>query len=185
VLKRQNVTSILLQTIGAAGLLTVAVLAPNALQAFGFLAKKEKRFRKWQTVNTALSRLVTRGFIVVTDTPAGKRLRLTEAGEKFWRKNQILKEGLPKKKQWDEKWRILIFDIPEKRKGLREKVRKTLLDLGFIRLQDSVWVYPYDCSAYILLLKADFKIGKDLLYLVVEKLENDRNIRKQFGLLIN
>lgn len=181
-LKRQNVTSILLQTVGAAGLLTVAILAPNALQAFGFIVKKEKRFRKWQTVSTALSRLVTRGFIVVTDTPTGKRLRLTKSGEKFWRKVQLLEEGLPKEKRWDGKWRILIFDISEKRKGLREKVRNTLLHLGFVRLQDSVWIYPYDCSSYILLLKADFKIGKDLLYLVVEKLENDRNIREQFGL---
>ena len=58
----------------------------------------------------------------------------------------------------------------------------TLRDIGFIRLQNSVWVYPYDCEDLITLLKADFRVGKDVLYLVVEAMENDKEIRKHFRL---
>ena len=75
-----------------------------------------------------------------------------------------------------------MFDIREERKRLREKVRQTLISLGFKRLQDSVWVHPYDCEDIIMLLKSDFKIGKDLLYIIADTIENDTRLRKDFGL---
>jgi DNA-binding transcriptional regulator PaaX len=76
----------------------------------------------------------------------------------------------------------LIFDIPEYRKSTRDRIRETLRIIGFVRLQDSVWAYPYDCEDLITLLKADFKIGKDMLYLVVEAMENDASLRRHFGI---
>ena len=90
-----------------------------------------------------------------------------------------------KPKKWDGRWRMLIFDIPETRKSLRDKVRHTLLHIGFLRIQDSVWAYPYDCEDFISLLKADFKIGKDLLYLVVDSIENDKSYKKYFNLPVD
>ena len=77
---------------------------------------------------------------------------------------------------------MLIFDIPEKKRHLRYKVRSTLSAVGFTRLQDSVWIYPYDCEDFVTLLKADFRIGKDLLYMIVDSLENDTWLRKKFNL---
>lgn len=84
--------------------------------------------------------------------------------------------------RWDRKWRLLIFDIREKRKSCRDKLRLTLVNLGFIRLQNSVWVYPYDCEEYIALLKADFKIGKELLYIIADEVEGDHVLKRYFGL---
>jgi hypothetical protein len=49
-------------------------------------------------------------------------------------------------------------------------------------MQDSVWIFPYDCEELVALLKADFKVGKDLLYMVVEKIENDHALRLHFNL---
>lgn len=54
--------------------------------------------------------------------------------------------------------------------------------MGFVRLQDSVWVYPYDCEDFINLIKTDFKIGKDLLYIVADKIEGDKSLVKFFKL---
>ena len=107
-------------------------------------------------------------------------LRLTAKGEQILRRLELHDFKLRKPKRWDRKWRVLIFDIPERRKNLRPKIRYTLLAIGFIRLQDSVWVYPYDCEDLITLLKADFKIGKDLLYLIVDSIENDFPLRSHF-----
>ena len=59
------------------------------------------------------------------------------------------------------------------------------MHIGFVRLQDSVWVYPYDCEDLIVLLKADFKIGKDVLYMIVDEMEGDTHLRKEFGLRIS
>ena len=78
---------------------------------------------------------------------------------------------------------MLIFDIPEYRKGTRDKIRYTLQTIGFVHLQHSVWIYPYDCEDLITLLKADFRIGRDMLYMIVDSLEGDATIKKRFGLV--
>ena len=75
-----------------------------------------------------------------------------------------------------------LFDIREGRKSLRERIQRTLRAIGFRRLQDSVWVYPHDCEDLITLLKSDFKIGKDVLYLVVDQLEYDAPLKAHFHL---
>jgi hypothetical protein len=56
------------------------------------------------------------------------------------------------------------------------------MHIGFVRMQDSVWLYPYDCEDLIVLLKADFKIGKDVLYMIVDSIEADTTWRKHFKL---
>ncbi len=57
-----------------------------------------------------------------------------------------------------------------------------MLETGFVRLQDSVWVFPYDCEDFISLVKAELKIGSAILYMVVEHIENDTHLRAHFGL---
>ena len=89
---------------------------------------------------------------------------------------------LPKPAEWDKKYRILIFDIWEKRKRTRDALRDFLARLGFVRLQDSVWVYPYECEEIAALLKSRFRVGNGLLYIVAESIENDRWLRKAFDL---
>ena len=78
-----------------------------------------------------------------------------------------------------------MFDIPEKRKKIREHLRFEMQEIGFLRMQDSVWIYPYDCEEFIALLKADMHIGSDVLYAVIEEIENDARIRKHFNLPAN
>ena len=87
-----------------------------------------------------------------------------------------------KKRRWDQRWRVIIFDIPERRRKIRDRLRSTMRELGFARLQDSVWVYPYDCEDLMALLKADLKLGVSVLYMVVEHIENDKYLREQFSL---
>ena len=60
---------------------------------------------------------------------------------------------------WDKKWRLVIFDIPEKKKPAREALREKLKDLGFAKLQDSVWVTPFPCENEIKLIKLVFNLS--------------------------
>ncbi len=175
--KRKNLQKIILGVVASVGLLSVALVAPNALKVmekFGFLpAKRQKEF-----IKAAREKLVTRGLLEWQ----GKFLKLTDTGKAVLTRLELNDYKIKKPKSWDGKWRVLIFDIPEERKTQREKVRRTLASIGFLRLQDSVWVYPYDCQNLITLLKADFQIGKNLLYMIVEALEHDESIKKQFNL---
>ena len=176
--RRANLKKIILSTVAVAGGLTVAAVAPNALGAIVKLGlvpnKRQKEF-----INTSRSRLVHKGLLVYKDG----LLQVTSKGEKVLRMLEVRDFQFKKPKRWDSKWRMLIFDIPEKRKGTRERVRQTLLRIGFVRLQDSVWVYPYDCEDLVTFLKADFHIGKDVLYMVVDALENDQSLKRHFGLI--
>lgn len=177
--KRADLHKILLGTIAAAGVLSVALVAPNVLGTLGKLGMIPTK-RQTDSIRSARNRLVQRGFLQYE----GRMLRLTAEGEKKLLSLELHNYQIPRPKRWDKKWRVLIFDIPEKRKTLREKVRRTLFTIGFVRLQDSVWIYPYPCEDLIILLKADFKIGKDVLYMIVDTLEYDAPIRQQFGLSV-
>ena len=173
--RRKNVTSFVLGAVGVAGMLGVAMMAPNVLSAMGKLGLVPGRRQK-EIINRARDRLVREGLLERKDG----FLRLTQKGERALRYLQVREFKTERPKRWDKKWRVLIFDIPEHRKGLRDKVRHTLEAIGFTRLQDSVWVYPHDCEDLIALLKADFKIGKDMLYMIVEELEGDRHLKAHF-----
>lgn len=175
--RRRNIQKIILGAVATAGVLSIALVVPNVLGALGKLGFLPHP-REGETVRRARKRLIEKGFV----TYKGKFLHLTELGRRELRKFELADYPLKKPKRWDQKWRLLIFDIPEPRKSLREKLRRTLSTIGFVRLQDSVWLYPYDCEDLATLLKADFHVGKDILYLIVDTLENDALYRKRFGL---
>ena len=167
----------MLASVAVAGGISVALVAPGVFGAMGKLGLIPSA-RQLEIIKRSRSRLVSRGLLVYQ----GNMLRLTAKGEQVLRRLELHDFKLRKPKRWDRKWRILIFDIPERRKGLRQKIRYTLKAIGFVRLQDSVWAYPYDCEDLVTLLKADFKVGKDLLYLIVDSLEYDKPLKEYFGL---
>ena len=53
---------------------------------------------------------------------------------------------IPQPKKWDKKWRLVCFDIPEKKRNLRDALRDKLRYVGFIEWQKSLFVYPYLCK---------------------------------------
>ncbi len=182
--KRKNIQKIILSTIFTVGMLGVAFVAPNVLSAIKKLEGSFKRKKNLKySINDSFTRLREKDLIEIVEINGKKVARITKKGESkldFLDKHNF-KLKIPKK--WDGRWRIVIFDIKESRSKTRFLLRKTLSQIGFVRLQNSVWLYPYDCEDLISLLKADFKIGKDVLYMIVEKLENDWHLRKNFKLL--
>jgi len=177
--RNARIQEIILRTISTAGILSVALLAPNALQALKKLGFIEGR--RIESIKSAQRRLVKAGLLAYDHG----HLKLTSNGETRLRQLELHNYQLKKPRRWDGKWRVLIFDIKEERRLLRSKIRATLIAIGFTRLQDSVWVYPYDCEDLIVLLKSDFKVGHELLYLIVDSIENDNWIREKFILPTN
>jgi DNA-binding transcriptional regulator PaaX len=176
---KRDMQKIVLGTIAAAGIISVALIAPNALQALSSLGLIKKTGREKECVNRSLNRLIEKR--LVTKNKQGF-LELTNKGATELHKFSVSNYKLSVSKKWDRKWRVLIFDIPEKRRVVRNRVRLVLRQIGFVRLQDSVWVYPHECEDLIQLLKVDFGIGKNLLHLIVESIENDRHLRDHFDL---
>jgi DNA-binding transcriptional regulator PaaX len=69
-------------------------------------------------------------------------IRLTDVGKEkaLWSKMKLEDE------KWDGKWRVVIWDIPEKRRSARDVLRFKLKQLGFIRWQRSVWISKKNCT---------------------------------------
>ncbi len=181
--KRTRVTKIqraILGTVASVGVMSVAVLAPNAMRMLRPLINKMDRSRQ-NSIYRARRLLIEKNLLTYIPNKPGF-VRLTYAGATLLRKIERMSYQINRPKQWDGKWRVLIFDISEKRKDVRHKLRLTLQSVGFVHLQDSVWVYPYPCEEFVALLKADYKIGYSLLYLIVEEMEGDKQLRKAFNL---
>lgn len=45
---------------------------------------------------------------------------------------------------WDRKWRIVIYDVPERDRYKREKIRLALGKFGFAMFQKSIYISPHD-----------------------------------------
>jgi len=181
--KRSNVPieKILLAIVGAAGLIAVVAVAPGigpALRMFGF----GKRDYSKKYLSNTFTRMKQKGYIVFEGEGRQRRVRLTKKGEQRLESYANKDIVLERPDTWDGKWRVVIFDIAEKRRFVRDKLRTELHNIGFKKLQQSVWVFPYECEEFIKLLKADQRIGKNLVYMVVERLEYPKDVRAMFGL---
>ncbi len=177
-IRRTKLQEAILLTIASGGKLGSSTLIPAVLNYF---LKNESvhNSRKSEVTRSTLSRLTKKGLLKFENN----HYLLSSSGEETleqWRKNDF---EFKKPNTWDQKWRLIIFDIPEKRRGVRDEIRNIFINAGLRRLQDSVWVYPYDCEDIIGLLKTDYKIGKDLLYVIADQIENDKYLRDEFGLM--
>lgn len=183
-IKRQNIRKIILGVVAAAGIVGMMMVTPNAIQILAMLdgGRRRRRANPKYAINKTFLNLLDEGMIMLEKNEQGKFVKLTEKGKRqlrAWREHRYF---IKQPKRWDGKWRVIIFDIKIDRNHVRNQLRKTLKHIGFIQLQRSVWVYPYDCEDFIILLKADFKIGKDVLYMVVDKIENDKHLKSHFEL---
>ena len=182
--KSLNVRKAILATIGAAGLLSLGLVAGNAIQVLKIFNKSNWKTDPKYYVKNSLTRLLKLGLVEFVVKKNKKYLQLTNKG-----RLKLIQLGgnnykIKKPKKWDKKWRVIVFDIPQNKRRSRDLIRFTLKQIGFVKLQHSVWVYPYDCEEWITLLKLDFKFGKEVLYMIVEKIENDKTLRQNFGLVM-
>lgn len=107
---------------------------------------------------------------------------LTKDGRKKALEFQFDEMKIKKPDKWDGKWRVVIFDIPEKKKKAREALRDKLKDLGFKELQKSVLIHPFECEDEIDFITEVFEIRNHVRFLRVDYFTNEEQIKLKFGL---
>ncbi|OGZ79519.1 MAG: hypothetical protein A2358_03600 [Candidatus Staskawiczbacteria bacterium RIFOXYB1_FULL_37_44] len=112
------------------------------------------------------------GSVTITITDKGKLKALTYKFE----------EMRIDKKDWDDKWRILTFDVPEKVRWGRDALRDKIKKLGFYELQKSVFIFPYNCKDEIDFIVEFFNIRKHVRFGVLESIDNEKHLKEIFGL---
>lgn len=173
--QRIDYKEIVLKTIFGITVLSVAVMAPNALKMFSFLKKNDRAYTTFY-LKKKTNDLIKKGFI----SQSKNGLILTTKGEKelegLSSKNKMLS------RKWDGLWTVISFDFPEKKKIVRDSVRFQLKRIGFIQLQKSVWVFPYDCPELIYLIKTEWKLKDELVYIRAKYISRERKLKEYFDL---
>ena len=182
--RRTRVKQAILATLGIAGVLTLAIVAPNSVQFLkNEIKSPSQRANRYYYIKSVTNRMAKNGLVSFDKNNQGQTVvRLTDKGREELKLYGFGAQTIPKPRRWDGKYRLIIFDIKEWKREVRDKLRNWLKQLGFLPLQRSVWVHPYECRKVIILLKAHFKIGREVLYITADEIENGRWLKQEFGL---
>ena len=111
------------------------------------------------------------------------KIILTKEGQKKALKFKLDEMEIKKPTKWDGEWRVVIFDIPDRFKKAREALRRKIMDLGFRKLQESVFIFPYECEDEINFITEVFLIRSFVRFMRVRFFTNEEQLRIRFGLL--
>lgn len=137
---------------------------------------------------TALARLKARRQV----TRTGDSYELTPHGEfaalkALVRKELVVqeREGKPhvkKQTAWDGKWRIVLFDVPETKRPVRDYLRGVLKRAGCYPLMRSMWISPFKLPSYIQRVLEDPTYRKYARMITTTDIDYDEDLRKRFRL---
>ncbi|OGI68111.1 hypothetical protein A2738_02920 [Candidatus Nomurabacteria bacterium RIFCSPHIGHO2_01_FULL_42_15] len=144
---------------------------------------KELEKENRQALQRAINSLYTSHLIEEKDNKDGTTtLVLNENGRKKALRFNINKIEIKKPARWDEKWRVVMFDIPEKLKRLRDSLRLHFREIGLIEFQKSVFVYPYPCGEEIEFILELYNARKYVRFILAEEVDNELHLQKKFNL---
>ena len=126
----------------------------------------------------AVERLMSQGYV----GRKGGHASINAAGRRLLGQTISNVRATLKDKKWDGKWRIITFDIPERLRRVRNQIRDILKRAGFVRLQNSTWIFPHDCEELSQLIKGDPRLSRHVLYGILEKIEDDERLQRIFSL---
>jgi len=174
---------ILLTLLGGVALGT----ASSPRQYFRVFRKLRKEWKKVNQQNFLRSvwKLSDEKIIEEQRLPDGSfKLILTKNGKQQARKLNLSGDfiNFKKPKKWDGKWRMVLFDIPEKDRAFRNILREHLHTFGFLKLQHSVFVSPYPFEKPILELIKLYSAESYVRVITAIKIDNETKIKKHFSL---
>lgn len=156
----------------------ISRVLPKIIKAARYELKKKKRMKNFQR---SFYYLKSQGMIKIKNKNGQIFISLTKEGKKKAGKYNIDELEIKKERKWDKKWRILIFDIPNKQKVKREALRGKIKELGLYQLQKSVWVCPYYFQKEMEILRDFFQLKKgEMKVITAIEVEEDEDIKAFF-----
>jgi phenylacetic acid degradation operon negative regulatory protein len=183
--RRTSTTDIvdgLLIALASAGAVGLTVVAPNGVTAIEKPLEKFLNGRDKRREARRIALYLKQQKLVEVSTKNGTdyQVKLTTKGKTRTNLVRLSQLEIPKT-GWDKKWRVVMFDIPEQHKTIRDFVSRHLRLVGFKQLKRSVFVYPYPVEELIFLIKELIpEIEDNLSYMVVEEIDQHNKLVKQF-----
>lgn len=168
----------------SSGLIVIGALivAPGLAEIYRYF-KAYKRAER-NRIRNVIRKLEGKKYIRLENSGDNQLLTITPAGKKEILKYEYDEIEIKKPKKWDGKWRVVIFDIPEKKKKVRDQINFKLREIGFISLQKSTFVLPYECRNEIEFIRSHFSLRKEIRYIYAMEIDNQVELIKKFDLNI-
>lgn len=174
---------VLLSILKTGLILGIAVAAPGVIKIYKDYRKRES----WEeyypsSVDRITKRLYRYGIVRIDQVKGISVVKITDKGREEILKYDLNKLKIEKPKTWDGKWRLVIFDITEKYKKVRDIIRYKLKGIGFYQFQKSVFIYPYPCEKEIKYVREVLHVPHLIKLIRADRIENDSDLRIIFGL---
>lgn len=164
-----------LKTIAVSDLVAVTgVMGPSLPMIIGGAVKLWKEVNK-RDLGRIIKRLEKQQMISIKEIGDKVQIEVTEKGNRRLLEYDFENIELKAKKR-DGKWRLIIFDIPEDQKAARDVFRRKLIELGCIRLQDSVFVSAFPCKDEIDFLSNFLEISDYVTLIVISRIERGEDL---------
>ncbi len=118
-----------------------------------------------------LRELKRQNLVTVNSSRSVTSFSLTPAGAQRLQKIMINEIVIPKPEVWDQKWRLLSFDVPLSASSQRLQFTKHLKEFGFFPLQKSLWIYPYPCYSELEQLAGHYNLWRYCVYMEISRLD--------------
>lgn len=185
-------TKEILYLLGLGTLLTASILMPGLAVAGNAIIRAKRKHdylnsqKEWKKFNLILlkrnlKRLQEQKVVEIIKENDQEIIKLTNKGRTKYLRFKLEELSL-KGKSWDGKWRLVIYDISKFKKLNQNNFRTIIKTIRFYPLQKSVYLTPYECKEEINYLREYFDLGTEVIYLEINKLENEQFYRDYFGL---
>lgn len=175
-----------LKLVGAGAFLATAIAIPNLPQALKPFIKDNSEYEVWKRFNIpylkrSIKRLEKQKLVEIEEEKDKQVIKITEEGRQKILKFALEELTIKKPKLWDQKWRLVSFDLPEKLATKRKIFAEYLHVWGFYPLHKSVYLHAYPCLKEIDFLREYLEISEYVRLFKVEEIENDELFKDFFG----
>lgn len=125
-----------------------------------------------------LDKLIEKKIIVL----GGEEVNLTVRGLQIYREIQVRDIQIPKPAKWDGVWHLVSYDIPKKLNKARDNFRLTLKNWDFYQIQDSLWVFPYECREEVAVLAEYLGVAEYVIMMNTDVLPNEEEVENYYEL---
>jgi len=160
-------------------------LTRNPNQYFRIVREVGKEWKKIErdSLNRAVRSLYESKLVSIKDNRDGTlTLVLSKAGKRMALTYDIENIEIKIQTHWDDKWRIVMFDVPEKFKRTRDAIRIHFKNMGFYEFQKSVFVHPYPCAKEIEYIMEFYKARRFVRFMVATEIDNALELKRHFKL---
>lgn len=174
---RGEIAKVILKSLLIGGAVILVLSSPHATRIIANYFKGNRRKFMRSVGNLKKSKYINSYY-----RDGKEMIEITESGKKRSLQYDFEDMKIRTSKSWDGIWRIVTYDISEKRKRGRDQFVIKLKELGFYPYQKSMFIFPFKCKDEIEFMKEHLFLGDSIHYIEATRIDDEEVLKKKFGI---